>query len=152
MVDGDEQLSTTASQNMSNRDVVTSLLHDVSTIFQELADRYPDQCVKPLQNFVKTCRGLKTANSFVSALHTFGRYFGVAGVRNRGKISMQPTALQRRIKEIRGKAAGQSGRLKKNIVRHVLGHDYCMPHRSVRAPHDLTACVARNISLGKSHN
>ena len=156
MVEGDEHRMETAPQNMSNGEVVNRLLHDIGNYFNttllKVTENDPDQFVKPLQEFLKTCESLKTANSIVSALHTFGKYSGVSGRNQRGRINVQPTALQRRVKEIRGKAAGQSGRLKKNVVAKVLGHDYAMPHRLVRAPHDLAACVSKNISLGKSHN
>lgn len=101
---------------------------------------------------------LSTDNAKVSALHSFGKLFSGSISAKRPKLShipVQTTAVARRRKCLRGRAVGEAGRPRKNVVITENKHDYCtytVGHRKIAAAHNLSRCVELNVSLGRTHS
>ncbi|XP_072050227.1 uncharacterized protein [Amphiura filiformis] len=142
-------------------------------------DLYPDVFLPAVQAMVKQCDNILTDSHLASALHSFGKYSGAAAaLRKRGAkakkvavkrlqlrgttmIGVQPTAAARRQPHM-GRGGSRLGSGRPCKASHTTEHGYAsqtmtasllpIPRRKRPAPHSLSHCVSKNISLGKTHS
>lgn len=126
-------------------------------------EKDPENYIPAVRKLLANVNSTKTDTSFLSALHTFGKY-GHQSIkcankllkrsRSHGKtICVQPTALGCRAKNITGQKIVKAGRPKKTSFHSTLKeHDYTtfgnLPKRKRKATHNLEDCVLSNKSLG----
>ncbi|XP_043229530.1 uncharacterized protein LOC122385369 [Amphibalanus amphitrite] len=128
--------------------------------------RAPELYGPALNTFISRYERMKTDNSRVSSLHQFGT--GCSAVpassfKSSVMIGVQPTAVARRKVPVGGKRRASTGRPKKDAAAGDHGA-YAVPTKvakqplcaqvvpSARAPHNLVECVARNVSVGRTHS
>ena len=129
-----------------------------------------DTFITPLTKFVERFEQITTDSALVSALSTFGKYSGhsllkkSAHASRRAKllttkqIGVGPHAVSRRKAALGGRRALITGRPVKGTQNE---HAYAKEKSSIKrgvlpksqrpAPHSLSQCVERNVTLGKKH-
>ena len=138
------------------------------TITSKVANNHELQVA--LQRYLDQAEKIKSDAALGSALHSFGRYSGLATTTRKGNrmagskaIGVQPTAVGRRRTACGGKRSLQSGRPTKRAATNEHGYSRLkkaksvasaqhLPNRRLATPHNLAECISRNASLGKTHS
>ena len=137
---------------------------------REMVRYNPAEMRPALTRYLQQGEQLTTMAGMSSALHCFGRYSGLATagrtrthIAGTKRIGVQPTAIARRRMCCGGKNSLQSGRPTKRALTHEHGYSRLkksksqasvqqLPSRRLPAPHNMSECVTRNVSLGKTHS
>ncbi|XP_064622685.1 uncharacterized protein LOC135484914 [Lineus longissimus] len=172
--------ATTVEQTTSpeERDGIREDLIAFASKLATKVEHDPDTFKPAVKTFIKSASKLQTDSALISALNTFGKYSGLSHVINNNKkkmriagmkqIGVQPTAIARRKRaSLGGRKCLSSGRLTK--LSGVSEHGYTKqpekrkatldirggilpPKKKPAAPHNISVCVSRNQSLGKTHS
>lgn len=132
-------------------------IDEISTILKQKTNTNPDMFREPLKSFSENLKNCKTEASLISALTTFGKYSGAAisRVNHSGKIiGVQPGAVARRKTALGGRRSLGNGRPVKRPLSDIQNENVMLlPIKSrKKAPHQLSVCVDKNITLGRNHS
>ena len=132
---------------------------------REIVRDNPAEMRPALTRYLQQGEQLTNMAGMSSALHCFGRYSGLATagrtrthIAGTKRIGVQPTAIARRRMCCGGKNSLQSGRPTKRALTHEHGYSKSLasvqqlPSRRLLTPHNMSECVTRNVSLGKTHS
>lgn len=170
----EQHISVQTSHSTSQHDL-RQKLHEMFTTLEHNLETNPEVFQKPIESFTSSFSKIYTQSHLVSALHSFGKYSGVAtatqkicrkarrqALQTSTQIMVQPTSISRRRMLLGGRRRLHVGRPCK--VDHTSEHGYSKrkatkvsmsqlpPRRKPSAPHVLSHCVSENINLGKTHS
>ena len=160
----------------SHKQELRRKLHEMFTSLECNLETNPEVFKSPIESFTSSFFKIHNHSHLVSALHSFGKYSGVAiaarkicrkaarhqRLQTSSQIKVQPTSVARRKMLLGGRRRLHMGRPSK--AEYTAEHGYSKrkpaktslsqlpPRRKPSAPHHLSHCVSQNITLGKTHS
>lgn len=133
---------TLSSEVEEMKSKMSAVFLSLQSTLQSKLDADPEGFLPICSKFIKNFETIKTESHLTSALCTFGLFYGKATSNKR--ITVQPTALQRRQRALAGCRRRGVGRPSKETAVHA--------PRAKKARHNLAECVSQGRSLGKTHS